>query len=91
MNRSKAKIALIEMLCSIDQPSEMDYLLKQILTAAEIDDLLDRVRIYQTLACTDTPQRECAKLLNVSISKITRGASNLRNAKSRDYWRSKFS
>lgn len=41
MNRSKAKIALIEMLCSIDQPSEMDYLLKQILTAAEIDDLLD--------------------------------------------------
>jgi TrpR family trp operon transcriptional repressor len=91
MNRSKAKSALIEILCGIDQPSEMDYLLKQILTAAEIDDLLDRVRIYQNLACTDTPQRECAKILDVSISKVTRGASNLRNAKSKDYWQSKFS
>jgi TrpR family trp operon transcriptional repressor len=90
MNRFKAKNALIEILCSINQPSEMDYFLKQILTHAEIDDLLDRIRIYQNLACTNTPQRECAKILNVSISKVTRGASNLRNGKSKNYWKSKF-
>lgn len=90
MNRSTAKRALLELLCSTDNPNDMQFLLEQILTSAEINDLLDRVRIYQNLACTETPQRECAKSLNVSISKVTRGAANLQNPKAKKYWKSKF-
>ena len=91
MNQSKAKQALIDLLCNIENPQEMRFFLEQILTVAEINVLLDRIRIYQSLACTDATQRESAKTLNVSISKVTRGASNLRNPKSKDFWRSKFS
>mgnify|MGYP000157881832 CR=1 FL=1 len=91
MNQSKAKQALVDILCNIQDPNEMRFFLEQILTVAEIDDLLDRIRIYQNLACTEASQRECAKSLNVSISKVTRGASNLRNTKAKDFWKSKFS
>ena len=91
MNKSKASQALINMLCSIKKPDDMRFFLEQILTAGEINDLLDRIRIYQILACTETPQRECAKSLNVSISKVTRGSANLQKPKSKEYWISKFS
>lgn len=90
MNKSKASQTLIKMLCNIQNPAEMRFFLEQILTSGEINDLIDRIRIYQILACTETPQRECAKSLNVSISKVTRGSSNLRKPKSREYWKSKF-
>ncbi len=90
MNRAKAKQLLAQMLCDINHLDEMRFFLEQILTPAEINDLLDRIRIYQQLACTEKPQRECAKSLNVSISKVTRGASNLRNPKAKGYWQSKF-
>lgn len=89
-NRSKAKQTLIDLLCNIQNPKEMQFILEQILTDGEMNDLVDRIRIYQSLACTELPQRECAKSLNVSISKVTRGSSNLRNPKSKDYWKSKF-
>lgn len=91
MNKSKASQTLINMLCNIKKPDEMRFFLEQTLTAGEINDLLDRIRIYQILACTETPQRECAKSLNVSISKVTRGSANLRKPKSKEYWISKFS
>jgi len=91
MNRNMAKQALVNMLCNIENAQEMRYFLEQILTTAEINDLLDRIRIYQNLACTEMPQRECAKSLKVSISKVTRGAANLRNPKAKNYWKSKFS
>jgi len=90
MNKTKASQALIKMLCDIENPNEMRFFLDQILTAGEINDLLDRIRIYHILSCTETPQRECAKSLNVSISKVTRGSANLRKPKSKEYWRSKF-
>ena len=90
MNKSKASHALIKMLCDIRDHNEMRFFLEQILTAGEINDLVDRMRIYQILSCTETPQRECAKSLNVSISKITRGSANLRKPKSKEYWQSKF-
>jgi Trp operon repressor len=90
MNKSKASQALINMLCNIQNHDEMRFFLEQILTAGEINDLLDRIRIYQMLASTETPQRECAKSLNVSISKVTRGSANLRKPKSKEYWKSKF-
>jgi TrpR family trp operon transcriptional repressor len=90
MNKSKAGQALINMLCKIQNQDEMRFFLEQILTTGEINDLVDRIRIYQMLACTESPQRECAKSLNVSISKVTRGSANLQKPKSKDYWRAKF-
>ena len=90
MNRSKAKQVLTDMLCHIETQNEMKFFLEQILTTAEINDLIERIRIYQKLICTEVPQRECAKSLNVSISKVTRGASNLRNPRVQDYWKFKF-
>ncbi|MBU3615453.1 trp operon repressor [Polynucleobacter sp. Latsch14-2] len=90
MNKSKANQILINMLCNIKNHDEMRFFLEQILTTGEINDLLDRIRIYHLLACTDSPQRECAKTLNVSISKVTRGSANLQKPKSREYWKSKF-
>jgi TrpR family trp operon transcriptional repressor len=78
------------MLCGIQDKNEMQFFLDQILTSAEINDLLDRLRIYEALTCTEASQRECAKTLNVSISKITRGASNLQAPKTKDYWKKKF-
>lgn len=90
MNRSKASQTLINILCNIQNQNEMRFFLEQILTAGEINDLLDRIRIYQMLACTEVPQRECAKSLNVSISKVTRGSANLQKPKSREYWQLKF-
>lgn len=90
MNKSKASQTLINMLCKIQNQDEMRFFLEQILTTGEINDLVDRIRIYQMLACTEAPQRECAKSLNVSISKITRGSANLQKPKSKDYWRTKF-
>jgi len=90
MNKSKASQTLLKMLCNIRDHDEMRFFLEQILTPGEINDLLDRIRIYQILSCTETPQRECAKSLNVSISKITRGSANLRKPKSKEYWQAKF-
>ncbi len=90
MNKSKASQTLINILCKIQNHDEMRFFLEQILTTGEINDLLDRIRIYQMLACTEAPQRECAKSLNVSISKVTRGSANLQKPKSKEYWRLKF-
>jgi TrpR family trp operon transcriptional repressor len=90
MTRTKAKSMLGKMLADIQDKNEVLFFLGQVLTNAEINDVIDRVRIYQTLACTEIPQRECAKKLNVSISKVTRGAANLHNHKAKAYWQSKF-
>jgi TrpR family transcriptional regulator, trp operon repressor len=90
VNKQKGKESLINLLCDINDKVEMQFFLNQILTKAEINDLIDRIRIYRALACMQLPQRECAKILNVSISKVTRGASNIHNHKHREYWRGKF-
>ena len=90
VNKVKAKKALIDMLCDIKTQDEMLFIFEQVLTKAEIEDLVNRVRIYHKLACTEITQRECAKILDVSISKVTRGASNLQNPKIKKYWQNKF-
>ncbi len=48
-------------------------LLRDILTPAELDSIVERWQLIQELEA-GTPQREIAKKLNISISKITRGS-----------------
>lgn len=51
-------------------------LLKDILTPQELDSVAERWQLIQMLAA-GVPQREIAKKLGISISKITRGSRML--------------
>lgn len=58
----------------------LDEFLVDLLTPQEYEDLLTRWQIVKRLAA-GVPQRKIARLLNVSIAKITRGSLELRDKK----------
>lgn len=91
MDKSHAYDMLIKKLCDIQDEQEMSWLLQQLLTQAEIQDLVDRIRIYTALTHTNWSQREISKHLKVSITKVTRGAANTHNIKVNDYFLKNFS
>lgn len=67
---------LYELFSSIDSPDEAKMLLEDILTPQEIDSLAERWQEIQLLAAGHT-QREVAKKLGISISKVTRGSRQM--------------
>ena len=71
-------------LCGISDPAAMKKLLAELLTEAELDDLVLRWRLLGQLAY-GVPQREISKKLGISLCKITRGAKILKNDKSALY------
>ena len=82
-NRKKKKKAykeLLELLSLKKTPAEWDALLRDLLTPQERDSLAERWQIIQLLD-KGMPQREIADLLQVSISKITRGSRALLDGK----------
>lgn len=68
---------LIDLFASIETKEEAEMLLKDILTPQERDDIAERWQLIQALASGLT-QREVAKKCKVSISKVTRGAHELK-------------
>ncbi len=68
---------LCQLFTSIDNEKEADMLLKDILTPQEIESIAERWQLIQQLA-DEKPQREVAKDLKVSISKVTRGSRVLK-------------
>lgn len=86
MNREEADRKLLEILCQISNKEKMSWFLDCILTPAERQDLLDRIRIYVELTSTSYSQRDCASRLDVSITKITRGAANLHDPDIKKFW-----
>ena len=72
----KAYDELFELFCSIKTKKEAQDLLKDILTPQELDSVAERWQEIQLLAA-GRPQREIAKKLGISISKITRGSRML--------------
>lgn len=70
---TRYKKQLLSALCAIDNPRQMDALLKDILTPAEYAEIPKRFEIVRQLM-DGAPQRQIAKKLNVSISKVTRGS-----------------
>jgi len=60
----------------IKSEQEAEKLLNDILTPQELASVAERWQLVQELA-KGTPQREIAKKLNISISKITRGSRML--------------
>lgn len=67
---------LYELLCAIESPKEAKDLLGDILTPQELESVAERWQEIQLLAAGYT-QREVAKKLNISISKVTRGSRML--------------
>lgn len=59
-------------------PSDLNNLLNLFLTHEEKHDLATRFLIIEMLIQNEKPQREIAKDLQVSISKITRGSNALK-------------
>lgn len=76
MDKQAALDVLINRLSDINTAKEMHWFLQCILTEAELNDIADRIRIYAALNQHKYSQREIAKQLGVSITKVTRGAAN---------------
>ena len=68
---------LLALLCSITDPQVMDTVLETILSSRELDDLENRLQIFQLLLAK-TPQREIAAQLKVGIATVSRGAATLK-------------
>ena len=71
-------------LCGISDPAAMKKLLAELLTDAELDDLVLRWRLLGQLS-DGIPQREISKNLGISLCKITRGAKILKDDTSAVY------
>lgn len=67
---------LYELFAAVESAEEAKMLLTDILTPQELCSLADRWRLIRALH-SGRPQREIAKELGVSISKITRGSRML--------------
>jgi TrpR family trp operon transcriptional repressor len=80
MPKQSVDSQLASFLSVLGQKKEIQAVLGDLLTSAEREDLLLRLRIVQELLAGKT-QREVAKKLGVSIAKVTRGAEALRNSK----------
>lgn len=68
----------LEMCQSTTTPKELDRLLSFFLTPEEVDNMNKRVLLVQSLLQNKQSQRDIAKDLQVSISKITRGSNGLK-------------
>lgn len=64
---------LYALFARIDSPKEAELLLQDMLTPRELRSLAERWQLIQALH-KGLPQREIAKSLKLSISKITRGS-----------------
>lgn len=75
---SKKKISpavqdLLELIVALETVSEAELLLRDLLTPQEFGSLVERWQEIQLLA-EGKPQRDIAKKLGISISKVTRGS-----------------
>lgn len=67
---------LYELFSHVDTTDEAKLLLNDILTPQELESLAERWQLVQSLH-SGKPQRDIAKKLGISISKITRGSRML--------------
>jgi len=67
---------VVDLLTDIHDSGVMLAFLKDILTPAELDDVVLRLQIIKMLRA-GTPQREIAKKLGISVAKVTRGSRAL--------------
>jgi len=77
MPTSKPQRDLYELFAAVDSPKEAKIFLEDILTPSELDSMVMRWQIIKGLHKGET-QRELAKRLGISISKVTRGSRMLK-------------
>lgn len=80
MRDSQYKKELINIFAQVGDQQLLDDFLKDLLTPAEYGDIVVRLQIVKMLKI-GIPQREIAKRLGVSISKVERGARTLLDSK----------
>ena len=66
------KLHLITSLLSRVQPTDLEWVLMDILTPAEIDEIADRLRIL-TMLESGKSQRDIASELGISVTTVSRG------------------
>lgn len=71
---------LSALLTQAQKRQELPSFLADLLTAAEVDDLVQRVEIIRALLAGET-QRAISQSKRVSISKVTRGSNALRSSR----------
>jgi TrpR family trp operon transcriptional repressor len=71
---------LASLLQEADRANVLDRFLQDLLTPGEIEDLVLRWRIFEELL-ESKPQRDIAKSLGISITKVSRGSVVLRDQK----------
>ncbi len=76
LKNPKAIRELYKLFAAVDTVKESEMLLKDILTAQELETVAERWQLIQALA-SGMPQREVAEKCAVSFSKITRGSHEL--------------
>lgn len=84
MNRTREDFDLLELseyLCEIQSPEKMKTLLSELLTPAEQSNLFLRWELMKLLK-EGVSQRKVADSLGISLCKITRGASLLKDENS---------
>ena len=70
------KRELVQHLCQITDPKEMEAALADLLTPKELEDVVLRLQIIKLLD-KKIPQRNIAKKLSISIAKVTHGSRML--------------
>lgn len=76
--RTKLWRRLAAFLSQLENEKELEKVLDALLTFEEKEMLIDRMLIFEALFKGEKTQRELAKDLEISISKITRGANALK-------------
>lgn len=78
MSKKRHHQHLFQLIASIKSEKEAQMLLTDLFTPQELEDLADRWQLIQLLA-SGMPQRDIARKMNISISKITRGSTALKH------------
>ena len=73
MNFAKSLELLSKLLISVANEKQMNWLLKDLMTPQEIEELSERIRIFQSLQTWKT-QRKIAEDLCISVTTVNRGA-----------------
>ena len=77
MQNKKGWQLFLKLCASASKKGNLEQLLQFLLTDEEVAQLEKRVLLTQALLAEEATQREIAKNLQVSISKITRGSNSL--------------
>lgn len=72
---------LVNIITNLKTPTQLETLLQELLTPAEIKEINKRLDIFRMLQA-GVPQREIAAKLHTSLCAVTRGSKELQKEKS---------